>query len=212
VLLLVGASTGRDGIQGASFASATLGEDREERRPAVQVGNPFLEKLLMEACLELARMDGLVAMQDLGAAGLTCALAELTARGSDRDHEREPVGSRRLESSLLVEPGGIRIDRVHENRSHSDVLGGAHDSLHGVTHEIGAQALSLLGLCDRQASDQANRDREMLRDSGSDRRRGVLVLDLAGHERVVAEHAMLVVSSDERARDVSPFRLTRVRT
>jgi phosphoribosylformylglycinamidine synthase len=81
VLLLVGASTGRDGIQGASFASATLGADREERRPAVQVGNPFLEKLLMEACLELARMDGVVAMQDLGAAGLTCALAELTARG-----------------------------------------------------------------------------------------------------------------------------------
>jgi len=81
VLLLVGAATGRDGIQGASFASATLGEDREERRPAVQVGNPFLEKLLMEACLELARLDGVVAMQDLGAAGLTCALAELTARG-----------------------------------------------------------------------------------------------------------------------------------
>ena len=82
VLLLVGAATGRDGIQGASFASATLGEDREERRPAVQVGNPFLEKLLMEACLELATLDGVVAMQDLGAAGLTCALAELTARGA----------------------------------------------------------------------------------------------------------------------------------
>ncbi|HUH17021.1 MAG TPA: phosphoribosylformylglycinamidine synthase subunit PurL [Methylomirabilota bacterium] len=81
VLLLVGASTGRDGIQGASFASATLGEDREERRPAVQVGNPFLEKLLMEACLELAGHPAVVAMQDLGAAGLTCALAELTARG-----------------------------------------------------------------------------------------------------------------------------------
>ena len=56
-LLLVGASTGRDGIQGASFASATLGEDRDERRPAVQVGNPFLEKLLMEACLELSGSD-----------------------------------------------------------------------------------------------------------------------------------------------------------
>jgi phosphoribosylformylglycinamidine synthase subunit PurL len=81
VLLLVGAATGRDGIQGASFASATLGKDRDERRPAVQVGNPFLEKLLMEACLELAGLDGVVAMQDLGAAGLTCALAELTARG-----------------------------------------------------------------------------------------------------------------------------------
>jgi phosphoribosylformylglycinamidine synthase len=81
VLLLVGATTGRDGIQGASFASASLGADAEERRPAVQVGNPFLEKLLMEACLELARGDAVVAMQDLGAAGLTCALAELTARG-----------------------------------------------------------------------------------------------------------------------------------
>jgi phosphoribosylformylglycinamidine synthase len=81
VLLLVGASTGRDGIQGASFASASLGEDREERRPAVQVGNPFLEKLLMEACLELARLDAVLAMQDLGAAGLTCALAELSSRG-----------------------------------------------------------------------------------------------------------------------------------
>jgi phosphoribosylformylglycinamidine synthase len=80
-LLLVGAATGRDGIQGASFASATLGEDREERRPAVQVGNPFLEKLLMEACLELSRLDAVVAMQDLGAAGLTCALAELSSRG-----------------------------------------------------------------------------------------------------------------------------------
>jgi len=80
-LLLVGASTGRDGIQGASFASANLGEDREARRPAVQVGNPFLEKLLMEACLELSSSDSVVAMQDLGAAGLTCALAELSARG-----------------------------------------------------------------------------------------------------------------------------------
>ena len=80
-LLLVGAATGRDGIQGASFASASLGDDRDERRPAVQVGNPFLEKLLMEACLELAGSDALVAMQDLGAAGLTCALAELSARG-----------------------------------------------------------------------------------------------------------------------------------
>jgi phosphoribosylformylglycinamidine synthase len=80
-LLLVGSATGRDGIQGASFASAALGEDREARRPAVQVGNPFLEKLLMEACLELASSDAVVAMQDLGAAGLTCALAELSARG-----------------------------------------------------------------------------------------------------------------------------------
>ncbi len=81
-LLLVGADTGRDGIAGASFASAALGADREERRPAVQVGNPFLEKLLMEACLELSTSDAVIAMQDLGAAGLTCALAEVSARGA----------------------------------------------------------------------------------------------------------------------------------
>ena len=80
-LLLVGSSTGRDGIQGASFASASLDDDREQRRPAVQVGNPFLEKLLMEACLELTGSESVVAMQDLGAAGLTCALAEVSARG-----------------------------------------------------------------------------------------------------------------------------------
>jgi phosphoribosylformylglycinamidine synthase len=80
-LMLVGASTGRDGIQGASFASAGLDGANDERRPAVQVGNPFLEKLLMEACLELSGSETVVAMQDLGAAGLTCALAELSARG-----------------------------------------------------------------------------------------------------------------------------------
>jgi phosphoribosylformylglycinamidine synthase len=80
-LMLVGAATGRDGIQGASFASAGIDSDSEERRPAVQVGNPFLEKLLMEACLDLSSSDAVIAMQDLGAAGLTCALAELSARG-----------------------------------------------------------------------------------------------------------------------------------
>jgi phosphoribosylformylglycinamidine synthase II len=124
VLLLVGATTGRDGIQGASFASASLGDDREERRPAVQVGNPFLEKLLMEACLELARGDAVVAMQDLGAAGLTCALAELTARGGvgadvdlDAVPRREPgmspyevLLSESQERMLLVVPP----DRVAE--------------------------------------------------------------------------------------------------
>jgi phosphoribosylformylglycinamidine synthase len=80
-LLLVGASTGRDGIQGASFASSDLDERSDEQRPAVQVGNPFLEKLLMEACLALSGSDAVIAMQDLGAAGLTCALSELSARG-----------------------------------------------------------------------------------------------------------------------------------
>ncbi|MGH9061320.1 MAG: AIR synthase-related protein, partial [Acidimicrobiales bacterium] len=80
-VLLVGADTGRDGIHGATFASVQLDGSSDERRPAVQVGNPFLEKCLMEACLELAGDPRVVAMQDLGAAGLTSSTAELAHRG-----------------------------------------------------------------------------------------------------------------------------------
>jgi phosphoribosylformylglycinamidine synthase subunit PurL len=80
LLLLAGAQTGRDGIHGASFASLELDGAAEERRPAVQVGNPFLEKCLLEACMELAPRPGVVAIQDLGAAGLTSAVAEAAAR------------------------------------------------------------------------------------------------------------------------------------
>jgi phosphoribosylformylglycinamidine synthase len=137
-LMLVGASTGRDGIQGASFASASLGEDREERRPAVQVGDPFLEKLLMEACLELGASAAVVAMQDLGAAGLTCALAELSARGGngaevdlDLVPRREPqmtpyevLLSESQERMLLV----VRAGREAEVTAVFDRYG-----LHGVT-------------------------------------------------------------------------------
>ena len=79
-LMLVGADTGRDGIHGASFASVELDESSSERRPAVQVGNPFLEKCLLEACMDLARTDAVVAVQDLGAAGLTSSVAECAGR------------------------------------------------------------------------------------------------------------------------------------
>jgi phosphoribosylformylglycinamidine synthase len=95
VLLLVGADTGRDGIHGATFASVELDERSEERRPAVQVGNPFLEKLLMEACCELAEEhpEWIVGMQDLGAAGLTSSSVECAAKagtGIDIDVSRAP--------------------------------------------------------------------------------------------------------------------------
>ena len=80
-VLLVGADTGRDGIHGATFASVQLDEGAEERRPAVQVGNPFLEKCLMEACLELAGSSALLGLQDCGAAGLTSSCAEMARRG-----------------------------------------------------------------------------------------------------------------------------------
>ena len=80
-LLLVGADTGRDGIHGATFASVQLDQGAEERRPAVQVGNPFLEKCLLEACLELTGDPDLIGLQDCGAAGLTSSCAEMAHRG-----------------------------------------------------------------------------------------------------------------------------------
>jgi phosphoribosylformylglycinamidine synthase len=81
LLLAVGARTGRDGIHGASFASEELSEKSESRRPQVQVGDPFTEKLLLEASLELITSDLIVAIQDMGAAGLTSSSAEMAARG-----------------------------------------------------------------------------------------------------------------------------------
>ena len=81
VLLCVGARTGRDGIHGASFASEELSETSESRRPQVQVGDPFTEKLLLEASLELITSGLIVAIQDMGAAGLTSSSAEMAARG-----------------------------------------------------------------------------------------------------------------------------------
>ena len=77
----VGAKTGRDGIHGATMASAEFDEKPEEKRPAVQVGDPFMEKLLLEACLEVMKTDALVGIQDMGAAGLTCSTCEMGARG-----------------------------------------------------------------------------------------------------------------------------------
>jgi len=81
VLLAVGSRTGRDGIHGASFASEELTRESERRRPQVQVGDPFTEKLLLEASLELIRSGHIVAVQDMGAAGLTSSSAEMAARG-----------------------------------------------------------------------------------------------------------------------------------
>src|SRR6187401_124103 len=77
----VGAKTGRDGIHGATMASAEFDEKSAEKRPAVQVGDPFMEKLLLEACLEVMKSDALVGIQDMGAAGLTCSTCEMGARG-----------------------------------------------------------------------------------------------------------------------------------
>ncbi len=80
-VIYVGSKTGRDGIHGATMASAEFDEDSEEKRPTVQVGDPFTEKLLLEACLELMSTDAIVAIQDMGAAGLTSSSFEMAGKG-----------------------------------------------------------------------------------------------------------------------------------
>jgi phosphoribosylformylglycinamidine synthase II len=80
-VIYVGAKTGRDGIHGATMASAEFSEDAEGKRPTVQVGDPFTEKLLLEACLELMAEDAIIAIQDMGAAGLTSSAVEMAGKG-----------------------------------------------------------------------------------------------------------------------------------
>jgi len=80
-IVYLGSKTGRDGIHGATMASAEFGADAEEKRPTVQVGDPFSEKLLLEACLEIMHKGCVIAIQDMGAAGLTCSAVEMGAKG-----------------------------------------------------------------------------------------------------------------------------------
>ena len=92
-IVYLGSKTGRDGIHGATMASAEFGEDAEEKRPTVQVGDPFSEKLLLEACLEIMAKGCVIAIQDMGAAGLTCSAVEMGAKGDlgvDLDLDKVP--------------------------------------------------------------------------------------------------------------------------
>jgi phosphoribosylformylglycinamidine synthase subunit PurL len=94
LVIYVGAKTGRDGIHGATMASAEFSEDAAEKRPTVQVGDPFTEKLLIEACLELMQGDAIVAIQDMGAAGLTSSSVEMAGKGGlgiELELDRVPV-------------------------------------------------------------------------------------------------------------------------
>jgi phosphoribosylformylglycinamidine synthase II len=93
-VVYVGSKTGRDGIHGATMASAEFSEDSEEKRPTVQVGDPFTEKLLIEACMELMATDAIVAIQDMGAAGLTSSSFEMASKGGlgiEMDLDRVPM-------------------------------------------------------------------------------------------------------------------------
>jgi phosphoribosylformylglycinamidine synthase II len=93
-IVYLGSKTGRDGIHGATMASAEFDDSSEEKRPTVQVGDPFAEKLLLEACLEIMRNDCVIAIQDMGAAGLTCSAVEMGAKGDlgvDLDLDKVPT-------------------------------------------------------------------------------------------------------------------------
>src|SRR5437764_156546 len=143
-VLLVGADTGRDGIHGATFASDTLGEDALADRPAVQVGNPFLEKCLMEACLEVLELDIVVGMQDLGAPGLTSSAVECAARGGagieiDLAHVARRESGMNAYEIMLSESQErmlVIVEKGHEAEAkavfdkwglHSDVIGHVTD-------------------------------------------------------------------------------------
>ncbi len=126
-VVYVGSKTGRDGIHGATMASAEFGADAEAKRPTVQVGDPFTEKLLIEACLELMATDAIVAIQDMGAAGLTSSSVEMAGKGGvgieldlDRVPQREPgmsayemMLSESQERMLMV----LRPDREEQARA-----------------------------------------------------------------------------------------------
>ena len=93
-VMIVGSSTGRDGIHGATFASEEISEESEAKRPSVQVGDPFTEKLLLEATLEVIRSNYLIGIQDMGAAGISCSTSEMSAKGNagmDIDLDLVPV-------------------------------------------------------------------------------------------------------------------------
>ena len=119
-VFIVGSSTGRDGIHGATFASEELSEESESRRPSVQVGDPFTEKLLLEATLEAIKAGCIVGVQDMGAAGITCSTSEMSAKGKSgmlididevptREEKMTPYEVLLSESQermlLVVEPG-----------------------------------------------------------------------------------------------------------
>ncbi|SCY72477.1 phosphoribosylformylglycinamidine synthase subunit PurL [Alkaliphilus peptidifermentans] len=144
-IMYVGAATGRDGIGGASFASVELTEESEEKRSAVQVGDPFMEKLLLEACLELLDTGSIVGIQDLGAAGLTSACCETATRGEGgmeidvlkiprREKGMHPVEVMISESQermlLIVEKGREReVEEIVEKWGlHAVVIGKVTDN------------------------------------------------------------------------------------
>jgi phosphoribosylformylglycinamidine synthase len=177
----VGARTGRDGIHGATMASAEFDEDSEQKRPNVQVGDPFMEKLLLEACLELMQMNVLEGIQDMGAAGLTCATSEIASRGEsgmmielDRVPQREKkmtayeiLLSESQERMLLV----VKKGHEHEAERIFDRWDLHAENIGSITRDgqvrVRFQNQSVAEVPARALADEAPVYRRPLKDSGA---------------------------------------------
>ncbi|MES2429444.1 MAG: phosphoribosylformylglycinamidine synthase subunit PurL [Bacteroidota bacterium] len=125
-VFFVGSATGKDGIGGASFASANITADSVEDLPAVQVGDPFQEKKLLEACLELLQTDAVVGMQDMGAAGIICSTAEMSAKGNAGmriDLDKVPMRQKNMKAwELLLSESQERMLMVVEKGKEDQVI------------------------------------------------------------------------------------------
>ena len=125
-IFFVGSATGKDGIGGASFASANITEESTEELPAVQVGDPFQEKKLLEACLEVLRTDAVVGMQDMGAAGIICSTAEMSAKGGVGMHidlEKVPTRQKNMKAwELLLSESQERMLLVAHKGKENQIL------------------------------------------------------------------------------------------
>ena len=138
-VIYVGAKTGRDGIHGATMASAGFGEDAGAKRPNVQIGDPFMEKLLLEACLEAMQKGLVVGIQDMGAAGLTCSSCEMGARGGTGvELELDTVPQREAAMSayeIMLSESQERMLLVADK--------GKEKELHDVFHKWGLDAVTV---------------------------------------------------------------------
>ncbi len=125
-VFFVGSATGKDGIGGASFASANITADSAEDLPAVQVGDPFQEKKLLEACLEVIKTGAIVGMQDMGAAGIICSTAEMSAKGKSGmriDLDKVPMRQQNMKAwELLLSESQERMLMVVEKGREADVI------------------------------------------------------------------------------------------
>src|SRR5690349_25033182 len=125
-VMYVGSATGKDGIGGASFASADITEESAEELPAVQVGDPFQEKKLLEACLEVIETGGVVGMQDMGAAGIICSTSEMSAKGGVGmriDLDKVPTRQKNMKAwELLLSESQERMLMVVEKGKEAAVL------------------------------------------------------------------------------------------